>query len=162
MIFWRIIPVNWWKETIMKRKKIAIIGGGACGMMAAITAAREGACVTIYERNDRLGKKILATGNGKCNLSNLQLSKEEYHSSDLKLVEKCLEQFGTKETVTFFQSIGLLIKEKNGYLYPVSEQASSVLDVLRMAVERYGVNVALETKVNRLVRKGDCFEVGFE
>lgn len=131
-------------------------------MMAAITAAREGASVTIYERNDRLGKKILATGNGKCNLGNLQLSKEEYHSSKIDLVEKCLEKFGSNETIAFFEGIGLMVKEKNGYLYPVSEQAASVLDVLRMAVDRYEVKVIYETKVNRIVRKGQEFEVGWD
>ena len=131
-------------------------------MMAAITAAREGASVTIYERNDRLGKKILATGNGKCNLSNIQLSKGEYHSSDMALLEKCLEQFGTAETIAFFEGIGLMVKEKNGGLYPVSEQAASVLDVLRMTVESCGVKVRYETKINRIQRQGNGFVLGWE
>ena len=89
----------------MKQKKIAIIGGGAAGMAAAIAAADEGACVTIYERNDRLGKKILATGNGKCNLGNRQLSVTDYNSDNLPLVEKCLERFGTQDTVSFFEEL---------------------------------------------------------
>lgn len=132
-------------------------------MAAAISAAREGACVTIYERNDRLGKKILATGNGKCNLGNLSLSIEDYRSDNPALVARCLEQFGTGETEEFFHSLGLMIKKKNGYLYPKSEQASSVLDVLRMAVERYGVKVVYEAKVNSLKRRKDGgFELGWE
>ncbi len=132
-------------------------------MAAAISAAREGASVTIYERNDRLGKKILATGNGKCNLGNQSLSIEDYHSDNPALVAQCLEQFGTRETVDFFHSLGLMIKEKNGYLYPKSEQASSVLDVLRMAVERYGVKVVYEAKVNSLNRRKDgCFEISWQ
>ncbi len=132
-------------------------------MAAAISAAREGACVTIYERNDRLGKKILSTGNGKCNLGNLSLSIEDYHSDNPALVARCLERFGTGETDDFFHSLGLMIKEKNGYLYPKSEQASSVLDVLRMAVERYGVKVVYEAKVNSLKRrKNGGFELGWE
>ena len=90
----------------MKQKKIAVIGGGACGMTAAIAAAGEGACVTIYERNDRLGKKILATGNGKCNLGNLQLSVADYHSDNLQLVERCLAKFGADETISFFEQLG--------------------------------------------------------
>ncbi len=124
-------------------------------MAAAISAALEGACVTIFERNDRLGKKILSTGNGKCNLGNENLSIEDYHSDDLSVVGQCLAQFGVKETVDFFRSIGLMIKAKNGYLYPQSEQAASVLDVLRLAVERYGVKVVYETKINGLQKRKD-------
>ncbi len=129
-------------------------------MAAAISAAREGACVTIFERNDRLGKKILATGNGKCNLGNESLSAKDYHSDNIELMEYCLKEFGTGETISFFQSLGLMIKSKNGYLYPRSEQASSVLDVLRMAVERYGVCVVYEAKINQIRKRNDGrFEV---
>ncbi len=132
-------------------------------MAAAISAAREGACVTLYERNDRLGKKILATGNGKCNLSNESLSIEDYHSDNMTLVGQCLERFGIGETLDFFHSLGLMIKARNGYLYPKSEQASSVLDVLRMAVERYGVKVVYETRINSLKKRKDGrFEVDWE
>lgn len=132
-------------------------------MAAAISAAREGAWVTIFERNDRLGKKILATGNGKCNLGNENLSAEDYHSDNMALVEQCLSHFGTEETVKFFQNLGLMIKSKNGYLYPQSEQASSVLDVLRMAVERYGVKVVYDAKINSLKKRRDgCFEIDWE
>ena len=113
------------------KKQIGVIGGGAAGMMAAITAAKEGAQVTILERNDRVGKKILQTGNGKCNLGNRALSVECYHGGDLEWIRDVLEHFGTEDTIRFFQSIGLMVKEKNGYLYPVCEQAAAVLDVLR-------------------------------
>lgn len=94
------------------KKQIGVIGGGAAGMMAAITAAREGAKVTIFERNDRVGKKILQTGNGKCNLGNRALSVECYHGTDLQWIEKALERFDTEDTIRFFQSIGLMVKEK--------------------------------------------------
>ena len=87
-------------------KKVIVIGGGAAGMMAAITAAREGAKVTIFERNDRVGKKILQTGNGKCNLGNRALSVECYHGTDLQWIGKALERFDTEDTIRFFQSIG--------------------------------------------------------
>ena len=106
------------------KKHIGIIGGGAAGMMAAVTAARKGTKVTILERNDRIGKKILQTGNGKCNLGNKNLTVECYHGGDAAWIKQALERFGTEDTVCFFQKIGLLIKEKNGYLYPVSEQAA--------------------------------------
>lgn len=110
-------------------------------MVAAITAARAGAQVTILEKNERLGKKILVTGNGRCNLGNRNLSVEQYHSENLPFVHSVLERFGTHETVSFFQSIGLMIREKNGYLYPYSEQASAVLDTLRFELEQLGVTV---------------------
>ena len=97
---------------------VGIVGGGAAGMMAAITAARQGASVTLIEGNDRLGRKLLSTGNGKCNLGNEKLSMEEYYTSHPKLLEKYLKRFGTADTVAFFKSVGVMVKSKNGYLYP--------------------------------------------
>lgn len=115
---------------------IGIVGGGAAGMTAAISAARQGAEVTVFEGNERLGKKILSTGNGKCNLGNLDMGPEKYYSENPELLKEYLNRFGTNETIEFFRTLGLMIKEKNGYLYPVSEQASTVLDVLRFEMER--------------------------
>lgn len=130
---------------------IGVIGGGPAGMMAAITAARQGAKVTLFERNDRVGKKILATGNGKCNLGNEMLSEHEYYGSSPEWIHSCLEQFDTEDTVRFFQGLGLLVKSKNGgYLYPASEQASAVLDVLRTELSVLGVEVLCECKVNKI------------
>lgn len=145
------------------KKKIAVIGGGAAGMMAAIIAAREGAQVTIYERNSRLGKKILVTGNGKCNLGNQELSKENYYSRNLDLIEDCFCQFGTQETIKFFQGLGLMIQDKNGYLYPISEQASMVLDVLRIEIAALKIEVRINTKVTFLrKKKNGILLVGWE
>lgn len=135
------------------RRTIGIVGGGAAGMTAAIIAARQGACVTLFEGNERLGKKLLATGNGKCNLGNLDLTVEKYHSSHPKLLEDKLRRFGTEDTIAFFESLGLMVKQKNGYLYPLSEQAASVLDVLRFEVERRSnIRVALQTRIDRIER----------
>ncbi|NLL79130.1 MAG: NAD(P)-binding protein, partial [Clostridiales bacterium] len=104
--------------------KIGIIGGGAAGMMAAVTAARAGAQVAIIEKNDRIGKKILVTGNGKCNLSNLSFSDSCYYSKEKEKAWQLLSRFTPQDTIDFFEGIGLCIKEKNGYLYPACEQAS--------------------------------------
>lgn len=134
----------------MKRKKIGIIGGGAAGMTAAIAAARQGAEVTVLERNDRVGKKILVTGNGKCNLGNKQLAVEQYYGSDPEWIGRALKRFGTEDTIHFFQGMGLLLKEKNGYLYPACEQAAVVLDVLRFELQSLGVNVINECKINQI------------
>lgn len=127
------------------------MGGGAAGMMAAVTAARQGAEVTVLEGNDRVGKKILSTGNGKCNLGNRKLDLEEYYTEQPKRLQDCLERFGTEDTVSFFQGIGLMVKEKNGYLYPACEQASAVLDVLRYELAALGVRVISGCKVKEIL-----------
>ncbi len=131
-------------------KKVGIVGGGAAGMTAAITAARQGAKVTILEGNDRVGKKILATGNGKCNLGNLKLDAQDYYTGQPQFLKRCLERFGKEDTVSFFQGLGLMLKEKNGCLYPACEQASAVLDVLRYELASLGVEVVTDCKVNRI------------
>lgn len=140
---------------------VGIIGGGAAGMMAAIAAARGGAKVTLLEGNDRLGKKILSTGNGKCNLGNERLGIEDYYTGCPDLLEKLLGQFGTADTISFFQGIGLMVKSRNGYLYPVCEQAAAVLDVLRYEVRAAGVEVATDFKAEsiRLGRRARQFNV---
>lgn len=122
-------------------KKIAVIGGGAAGMMAAIQAADAGALVDLYERNDRVGKKLLATGNGKCNFSNLDMQKSAYYGSAVSFYDSLFSVFGVSETIDFFSQHGMLIKDKNGYLYPLSEQAATVLDILRFSLEQYNVRV---------------------
>ena len=138
------------KRNFEKNRKVGIIGGGPSGMAAAITAARQGADVTILERNDRLGKKILSTGNGKCNLGNLDLGVDAYYGNDLTFVQQTLDRFSEKDTVAFFHALGLMIKDRNGYLYPASEQAASVLDVLRFELQALGVSVITECKVNHI------------
>ena len=129
--------------------KVGVVGGGAAGMMAAITAARAGAKVTILEAGDRLGQKILSTGNGKCNLGNLDLNLSNYHGS-CEFLRECFQQFGTKDTVRFFEEIGLYVKEKNGLLYPLCEQASAVLDVLRFEVAAREIRVLTGFKIHEV------------
>ena len=124
-------------------------------MTAALAAAAKGASVTIYERNDRPGKKILATGNGKCNLGNHNLTAEHYHGSDKEKIADCLNRFGTKQTERFFTGIGLLLKEKNGYLYPACEQAAVVLDILRSALVQANVSLKLQHEVKEIRKLKD-------
>lgn len=135
------------------KRRVGIVGGGASGMTAAIFAARAGADVTIYERNERVGKKILATGNGKCNFSNEAMGKEAYNGSGAAIVEAALAQFGVASTKAFFEQIGLRIKDRNGYLYPASEQAAAVLDVLRYEVGRLGVRVHTGCQIIRIEKR---------
>ena len=120
---------------------IAIIGGGASGMMAAIFAARKGAKVLLLEQNDRLGKKILVTGNGRCNYTNTYQDASCYRSEQPDFITRVLDQFPAEKVITFFRELGIYPKDRNGYLYPFSDQASAVRDVLEQEVYRLGVDV---------------------
>lgn len=130
-----------------KKLKIAVIGGGASGMMAAITAAREGAAVFLYEKKERVGKKLLATGNGKCNFSNRDLRRECYYGENREEAWKILSRFDANAAVAFFEEAGMLVKDKGGYLYPASEQASTVLDILRLLLQKEKVRVYTDCQV---------------
>lgn len=136
----------------MARRKVGVIGAGASGMMAAITAAGQGADVTLIERGERVGKKLLMTGNGKCNLGNISLDIDKYYGGNREWISQCLKGFDTDETILFFQGLGLLLKSKNGYLYPASEQASVVLDVLRNELKLLGVTLITDCKINKIVK----------
>ncbi len=140
--------------------KIAVIGGGASGIMAAISAARNGADVTIYERFDRIGKKILATGNGRCNLTNIYADKCNYHGLNPDFVDDVIGEFWVDKTLELFEEIGLLYKvEDEGKVYPYSNQAASVLDVLRFEIERLGVNIEFGFEVKSVQAEKSGFFV---
>lgn len=135
--------------------KIVVAGGGASGLTAAIFAAENGAEVTILEHKDRVGKKILMTGNGKCNLTNMNDMHGKYYSSDTQSLNKiyhALARFDAERTRGFFQKLGLYTKEKkDGGVYPVSEQASIVLDVLRSECSRLGVQIQTDCEITSIV-----------
>ena len=138
----------------MAKNKIIIIGGGASGLIAAIIAARNGAKVTILERKDRVGKKILATGNGRCNLTNLKCSSKDFHGSTKLFIKEILDQFNVKDTLDFFEKLGIYPLElENGKIYPNSLQASSILDVLRMEIERLRINIECNEEVIEIEQK---------
>ena len=140
--------------------KIAVVGGGASGLVSAIFA--EGSCdsICILEGEERIGKKILITGDGKCNLTNRNLSIEHYHSSDKDFVNKVLSKFSNTETEKFFHSLGLLTRtEEDGRVYPYSFQASSVLDVLRFSVSERSIEVKTGFKVKNIKVLKDTFEI---
>lgn len=128
-------------------RKVAVIGGGAAGMMSAVQAALLGAQVELYEKNNRVGKKLLATGNGKCNFSNTNIDKSAYYGSMAAFYDEMFSEFGVRDTVDFFSQCGMLIKDKNGYLYPRSEQAATVLDVLRFELEKHKVTVYTDINI---------------
>ena len=115
--------------------KVLIIGGGASGMMAALSALENpNNTVTLLERQSRVGKKLLATGNGRCNLTNRNIRLSHYHGEQPEFARFALESFYVGRTLAFFERLGLLtVTEDSGKVYPLSDQASSVLDVLRFA-----------------------------
>ena len=116
---------------------IAIIGAGASGMMAAITAAEDAANrVLLFERQARAGRKLLSTGNGRSNLTNEGAAPERYHSETPDFVRPALAAFSVEKTLDWFHALGLLtVTEPSGRVYPLSDSANSVLDVLRFAIE---------------------------
>ncbi len=133
--------------------KIVVVGGGASGMTAAITAAKKGAKVTVLEHRDRVGKKILSTGNGRCNFTNLHMSADCFRGASPEFITGVLSQFSEEDTLRFFEELGILAKEKNGCIYPYSEQASAVLDVLRFQMEQLGVAVRTEEQISNIFCK---------
>jgi len=141
-------------------KKIAIIGGGASGLMAALFAARSGANVTIYEHNNSVGKKILASGNGRCNIINTTATYEDYAGADPQFVTYALKQLSFTYFEKFCHSIGLLLDIKeDGRCYPLSNEAKSVLIALKSAVSETGVKIITDSKVTAITKNDSHFNV---
>lgn len=138
---------------------VIIAGGGASGMMAAITAASNGNQVLLLERMDKLGKKILATGNGRCNLSNRHMDEKSYRGGLPHFPYHMLEEFGLPELIEFFESLGMLVKELNGYYYPASMQASTVVDTLVLKIQSLPIDVCTGFEVKRAEKIKDSFRV---
>ena len=128
--------------------EVGIIGGGASGMTAAIFAARNGAKVTVLEHTGRIGKKILSTGNGKCNFTNQKLSKDDYNCDHPSFAETALRKFSRVAAVDFFENCGMLTESKrDGYYYPATGQASTVLNTLRYQLQILGVKVLTDQQI---------------
>ena len=139
---------------------VCIIGGGAAGMMAAITAADCGHRVTLLERQARVGRKLMATGNGRCNLTNRHAVPEHYHGEDRDFCAYALSAFDVDATLDWFAAHGLVtMAEESGRIYPYSNMAGSVLDVLRYALERPEIDLRAGCTVTRIRRLGDGFTV---
>ena len=128
-------------------RRVLVIGGGASGLTAAIAAAEQGAKVTLLEKNRQVGKKILVTGNGRCNLTNENQDEACYRGGEPGFARTVFGNFGLPDTLRFFERLGVCAKSRNGYLYPYSDQASSVADALRMEAERLGVKLALGNQI---------------
>ena len=143
---------------------IGIIGGGASGMAAALTAAenRENQ-ILLFERQARVGRKLLATGNGRCNLTNLHACGESYHGENAEFADTALALYGVEDTLKWFEDLGLYtVAEKSGRAYPYSDQANSVVDVLRFALQKDNIRLLTGQEVTRIRKSGDGFTVETE
>jgi len=131
---------------------IGIIGGGASGMAAALAAAENpNAQVHIFERQARLCRKLQATGNGRCNLTNLHAAKGGYHGDDPTFSQSALAAFDPEQTLAWFADLGLVtVAEPSGRVYPYSDQANSVVDVLRFALDKPNITVHTGFAVEKL------------
>lgn len=139
-------------------KHVAVIGGGAAGLASALMAARCGARVTVLEATDRVGQKILRTGNGRCNLTNTQVTPLAYNAPSF--VEPAITAYGPERVRAFFAQLGLLtVEEREGRVYPRSNSANSVLDCLRLACECMGVHVRCGFEAVDVSKRGDEFTV---
>lgn len=144
-------------------KQVIIVGGGAAGMLAALAARRQGVEVTILERNPRVGKKILATGNGRCNYTNIKADYNCYQGNNPQFAARALSLFGSKETIAFFSDLGIVPKvEELGKVFPLSEQASSILDVLLYELKAAGVKVVTEAFVRKIRKEEERFHLEME
>lgn len=147
------------QKEISKKFDVAIVGGGASGMMAVIQAAKENRSVILIEKNPTLGRKILATGNGRCNLTNRLAEKSRYHGGNQNFIEAVLKQFDQFQTQKFFENLGVVLKEEdNGRIFPRTNSAQTIVDAL---MEKIGEeNIAVKT--NAIVKKIEKLKSDFE
>jgi len=140
---------------------IGIIGGGASGMAAALAAAqKKDNQIILLERQARVGRKLQATGNGRCNLTNLHAAEGGYHGDEAAFADFAIGKYGPEETLEWFRSLGLYtVAEESGRVYPYSDQANSVVDVLRFALEQENIEVKLGFEVEKIKKTANGFRV---
>lgn len=144
----------------MKIHDVVVVGGGAAGLIASIAANQQGANVCILERNERIGKKILATGNGRCNYTNLDANIDNYYSQNKKFVYGPLNKFNVEKTLNFFESIGISPQVENeNKVFPYSEQASSFLDVFLYELSMRKIDTITNFYVKDIIKKKQYFEL---
>lgn len=145
-----------------KKVDIAVIGGGAAGFAASICAARtaKDLKIAILEKGQRVARKILATGNGRCNISNRNMFIGRFHGLNAEFAENALSQFDFDMTMDFFKKIGVLPTElEDGKMYPMSLQAASVVDMLRIEAQRQGIAEVVDFEVVKIKSSGGVFEI---
>lgn len=146
-----------------KQDTIAIVGGGAAGLSAALHCfyiSKGKVNITILEKNDRVGKKILATGNGRCNFTNIYATYKNYYGKDKTFTKYFLEEFNVSDTLDFFYKLGVVHKTlENGKTYPYSEQASAIVDALRNGITSNNIPIKTNFEVEKINKKHSNFEI---
>lgn len=137
--------------------KVIVIGAGAAGMMAAIAAKRTGANTILLEHKEQVGKKILSTGNGRCNFTNIEQRPECYRGEHPEFGWDTVSRFSAQDTIRFFLKLGIYSKNRNGYLYPYSDQASAVRDVLYMELQRLHVQIETNVEVKEIQKENGFY-----
>ena len=141
-----------------KRPRILVIGGGAAGCMAALSAAEtEDVEVVLAEAGDSVGRKLRVTGNGRGNVTNASLTEDAYYSSDPGLVRETLRRFGTDDLAAFFRDNGIPLHERGGYYYPRTDQASTLVRFFMRELSRRGVSVRTRMRIVSLQKRGGKF-----
>jgi predicted Rossmann fold flavoprotein len=141
-------------------KKIAVIGAGASGIIAALFAAKKGNEVTLFEKQNKIGRKILSTGNGRCNISNKNIDISHYHGHNPNFILNVFSKFTPQETIDFFESLGLpIIEENEGRLFPASMQASNVVDILNYKLNKKMVEITLNRKIEKIIYAKNKFKI---
>ena len=141
---------------------VVIIGAGASGMVTAIVAARRGKKVLILEKNNKVGKKLLATGNGKCNITNQRPTLERFYSHNPKFIAQVFEGYNYQSIKQFFKSIGLeLIEAKEGKVFPMSLQALSVVELLKCECEQLGVEIRCNIEVQDIYKENSLYIINY-
>ena len=140
---------------------VGIIGGGASGMAAALAAAQyPNTQVILLERQSRVGRKLGATGNGRCNLTNLHAGETSYHGESPAFASPALRRYPVEDTLRWFRALGLLtVAEDSGRVYPYSDQANSVVDVLRFALEKPNIRQELGFEVEKIKKTSEGFQI---
>lgn len=134
--------------------KVLVLGGGPAGMTAALAAARAGAEVSLLEQNERIGKKLLLTGNGKCNYTNLELDAARYDTDDPDFLRELIKRYPPKAIIRFLEELGVPpLSRHGGWIYPHAEQAAAVLNALRAALEREKAAVRTGTRILGIQRE---------
>ena len=136
-----------------KKPQVIVVGGGAAGLTAGIMAARNGAAVTILEQNEKPGRKICVTGNGRCNLTNQEMSWEKFHGQNPAFVRDILSQFSLEDTLKFFDELGIVVTDKKGWLYPRGGQAKYIPELLLLKARSLKVKIKTREKVQKISRQ---------
>lgn len=140
-------------------KNVAVIGAGPAGMMAAIAAAKTGAKVTVFERNDIAGKKLLLTGNGKCNFTNVDIHADYYSFAQGSIADTILNELSYRDVCDIFMEMGVLSIERKGGLYPFTGQSKTIQNALITAMERLGVTLVTNTCIGSITKENEAFTV---